>query len=213
MVTCLLTFLLCSIHIITAQNQCQNLSDDQCRIECEYYNNLELYQNYFTATLTNNWNISQLLSNTNITMNEVNETLLNYTYRWYTLSSYPYSFYGTENPDMCKFSMGTYCNIRLSGQMHGCCIPMHCNEDDAVQLISNNIPCYQSFLNYLDNNNPQIICKPMARIFNIRTLSFFVFVFILIFLCFVSSAKVYCNKDENQKHCLIVNAFCIQNNW
>eukprot|EP01084_Bolivina_argentea_P103295 185043_1 len=84
-----------------------NLSSNQCETECAYYNDINLYYNFIEKEYIN---MSDMISGTNISIDDANETLLNQTFRWYSLSSYPHEYYPNIQPDLCLYSLGTYCN-------------------------------------------------------------------------------------------------------
>eukprot|EP01083_Nonionella_stella_P221567 791474_1 len=85
-----------------------HLEDKQCEIECEYYNNAALYNDFIQL----GHNYTKLTDLYNKSMTNFNQTLFDLTLTWYSLSTYPFQYYGSVQPETCQYSFGTYCNVK-----------------------------------------------------------------------------------------------------
>eukprot|EP01084_Bolivina_argentea_P040555 74935_1 len=208
--------ILCSLFSISLsiENYCSSLdiSNYQCQIECLYYNNINLYYNFISS----DYNLTELVNlfeaETNIT---VNETLLKLTLRWFTLSSFPYQYYGSSNPEICQYSLGTYCNIGTRNNQrntirHGCCLPNSCTGDDAVKVLESNMPCYQTHVD-ITPGRKHVICSIIPRVWDSTTIIFIILsvLFVMVFVISTYIKQVNSNKSIN----IIFDAFCLQTNW
>eukprot|EP01084_Bolivina_argentea_P248470 415645_1 len=200
-----------SIALLTADTNCAslNLSNHECYTECEYYNNMNLYYSFIEHR-----NFSQLIESfmdeTNTT--NFNETLFNQTIRWFTLSSSPYNYYGSVQPQMCLYSLGTYCNVINANRMvHGYCLPTHCHTDDATKVLLANIPFFQSYEQSVPGEK-ELICSILPRSLNLSSIIFIIIcVMTLVFIAL--STVIKHAKQKNQSINIFFEAFCIQTNW
>eukprot|EP01084_Bolivina_argentea_P157212 273967_1 len=185
----LLVFALHVYNLLALECQSLNLSNTECERQCIYYNNEKLYFNF----ITNSYNLSAILLDTNIS--NINVTLLNQTLRWYSLSTYPHQYYPSTQPDICSYSLGTYCNVQYQQTMiHGFCIPTHCKHEDAVKILKANV-AYQSIINSNYNEN-DIICSRKAREFSQGTyIVLTIFILLLLFILMSTIMKQYSQKS------------------
>eukprot|EP01084_Bolivina_argentea_P103291 185037_1 len=158
---------LCCFSCTSSDEYCAslNLTDVQCMVECEYYNNIDLYYSFIEQKHNNfsglkNWFIEEIANSNDSTI--YNETLFNQTLRWFTLSSTPYQYFGNIHPEVCEYSLGTYCNVGNGDEMfplmRGYCLPQHCKNEDAIKVLQSNIPCFQTYNKTIDTPK-HLICS------------------------------------------------------
>eukprot|EP01084_Bolivina_argentea_P103290 185035_1 len=206
---------LCCFSCTSSDEYCAslNLTDVQCMVECEYYNNIDLYYSFIEQKHNNfsglkNWFIEEIANSNDSTI--YNETLFNQTLRWFTLSSTPYQYFGNIHPEVCEYSLGTYCNIKASASyMHGCCIPTHCKGNDAMKLIKANIPCFQTFES-ISTGSTTTICSILPRKWRTGAVICIMLCILLLILIIISTIVKHLNNNSSN---IVFDIFCIQRNW
>eukprot|EP01084_Bolivina_argentea_P145256 254628_1 len=196
----LANILLLTTNTVGQSCETLNLTNAQCAVECSYYNDENIYYNFIQYN-----DITQIATESNIT--NVNFTLLSQTLRWYTLSTYPHQYYPNVEPEMCSYSIGTYCAVQQSGLMYGFCIPTHCNNHyDATQILKSNEP----FQKIINATNASINCDKMPRKLDAWTYTFIAFLSIYVVFIIVCTCMKYFQYNYNST---IINSFAIQNNF
>eukprot|EP01083_Nonionella_stella_P221569 791480_1 len=183
-----------------------HLEDKQCEIECEYYNNAALYNDFIQLGHDH----TKLTDLYNKSMTNFNQTLFDLTLTWYSLSTYPFQYYGSVQPETCQYSFGTYCNVRNSDkQMHGCCLPTHCKNEDARKVLVANIPCYKDYVSFV-RGKKTVICHPLQSEWD--TGSVVILILFCLLVLFIAISTMIKHRDGQANIGIVMEAFCWQNN-